>query len=207
MQRLLDVLASGVHDAKNQLFLAESLIAATEAKHGLDLSEARYAIEAAAGRLTRTLSAYHLLREDARLSVLPCVIADLCEEVALAQRQHLEHAGLMLEVECSVVDEWALDRDLVTDILNNAVQNAGRFATSRIRLEAKLDDGWLCFAVADDGPGFSRDASGEIRRGTGLTVAERIARLHERHQPPRQGALRLAGGGPLGGALLELRLP
>ena len=50
MHRLLDVLASGVHDAKNQLFAAESMVAAVEAAHGVDLGEARYAIEAAAGR-------------------------------------------------------------------------------------------------------------------------------------------------------------
>ena len=55
MQRLLDILASGVHDAKNQLFVAESIIAAAERTHGVDLAEARYAIEAAAGRLSRTL--------------------------------------------------------------------------------------------------------------------------------------------------------
>ncbi len=48
MHTLLDVLASGVHDAKNQLFVAESLIAAAEAKHGIELGEARYAIEPAA---------------------------------------------------------------------------------------------------------------------------------------------------------------
>ena len=40
MNTLLDILASGIHDAKNQLFLAESLIAATEAQHGLALGEA-----------------------------------------------------------------------------------------------------------------------------------------------------------------------
>ena len=39
-----------VYDTKNQLFYAESQIAEAEAKHGIDLSEARYAIETAAVR-------------------------------------------------------------------------------------------------------------------------------------------------------------
>lgn len=52
MHTLLDVLASGVHDAKNQLFVAESLITAAETQYGVELGEARYAIEAAASRLS-----------------------------------------------------------------------------------------------------------------------------------------------------------
>jgi hypothetical protein len=39
MQRLLDILASGVHDAKNQLFIAESMIAASEAAHGISMGK------------------------------------------------------------------------------------------------------------------------------------------------------------------------
>ena len=57
MHTLLDVLASGVHDAKNQLFVAESLITAAETQYGVELGEARYAIEAAATRLSRTRAA------------------------------------------------------------------------------------------------------------------------------------------------------
>ena len=37
--KALDLLASGIHDAKNQLFSAESLIAAAETAHGIDLGE------------------------------------------------------------------------------------------------------------------------------------------------------------------------
>ncbi len=202
MHRLLDVLASGVHDTKNQLFYAESQIAEAEAKHGLDLSEARYAIETAAVRLTRTLTAYHLLRNDATLAVVPVVVADLCDEVVLDQRRHLAHAGIELVHSCSVQDEWPLDRDLITDVLNNAVQNAGRHARSRVRLTAWNEGDGLHFRVEDDGPGYADPDGG---RSTGLIVAERVASLHERQG--RCGSMHLANGGELAGAVFELRLP
>lgn len=205
MHRLLDILASGVHDAKNQLFLAESQIARLEAEAGVDLAEARYAIEAAANRLSRTLAAYHLMRKGAALAVVPAVVGDLCDEVALAQRQHLAHAGIALEVACNVRDEWPLDRDLVTDILNNAVQNAGRHARSRVRLSAGTDGEGLVLRVEDDGPGFARLEDGLPGEGTGLVVAQRLAALHVRHR--RSGHLTLGNGGALGGAVFELRLP
>lgn len=202
MHKLLDILASGVHDAKNQLFIAESLIAAAEAQHGLTMSEARYAIEAAGDRLSRTLAAYGILRHDATLAVTPALVGDLCEEVGLAQKNHLAGENIELTVDCQVFDEWPLDRDLVTDMLNNAVQNAGRFARSQIRLSAREQDGWLVLAVEDDGPGF---AALPPTHGTGLMVADRLAALHARKG--QQGKLHLSNGSSLGGARFELRLP
>jgi len=202
MNKLLDILVSGVHDAKNQLFIAESMIAASEAAHGIAMGEARYAIESAADRLSRTLTAYHLLRDDTVAAVTPSIVGDICDEVMLAQQKHLTARNITLTAECSVLDEWPLDRDLITDMLNNAVQNASRHARQRVRLSAVTDDGWLVLSVDDDGPGF---ATLPPERGTGLMVAERLALLHKRRN--RQGSLQLSNQGALGGAHFELRLP
>ena len=202
MQTLLDILASGVHDTKNQLFLAESLLSAAESAHGIDLGEARYAIEAASARLNRTLAAYRLLREGTGLAIVPTVVGDLIDEIALEQKAHLGKLGISLEIDCPVVDEWALDRDLVADMLNNAVQNAARFAKQRIRLAARVDDDTLLLSVDDDGPGFN---SLPPTTGVGLQLAARLAELHVRRN--RHGNLGLSNDGPLGGAHFVLRLP
>lgn len=202
MHTLLDVLASGVHDAKNQLFVAESLIAATEAQHGIELGEARYAIETAAHRLSRTLAAYSVLRQGATPAVTPVIVGDLCDEAVLDQKKHLARSGIALTATCSVLDEWLLDRDLVADMLNNAIQNAGRHARRKVHLDARVDDGWLLLSVEDDGDGF---ATLPPASGTGLMVAQRLAELHARRG--RQGKLTLNNGAGLGGARFELRLP
>ena len=130
------------------------------------------------------------------------MLADLVAEVGLDQKKHLAAAGIELSQSCSVVDEWPLDRDLVTDMLNNAIQNAGRYARSRVHIDARLDAGWLVFSVEDDGPGF---ATLPPACGTGLTVAHRLAFLHRRQE--RDGSLHLSNGASLGGARFELRLP
>jgi signal transduction histidine kinase len=202
MYDLLDILASGVHDAKNQLFVAESLIASAELEHGLDMGEARYAVEAAAERLSRTLTAYRLLRQGEQASICPVIVGDLCAEIALAQQRHLAAKHIRLEVDCQVIDECLFDRDLVTDMLNNAVQNAARFARSEVRLGAWLDGETTVFRVEDDGPGY---ASLPPSFGIGLMVAERLAIIH--HRQGRHGSLHLTNGGRLGGACFEVRLP
>ncbi len=202
MHRLLDILASGIHDTKNQLFSAESLVAGSEAKHQIDLFEIRYAIEAAADRLSRTLAAYQLMRHGAQLAVVPAIVSDLCEEVGLAQKHHLVNAGISLTIDCQTFDDWPLDRDLVTDMLNNAIQNAGRFARCAIRLSAFVQDEELVLRVEDDGAGFSTLPPA---MGTGLIVAEKLAALHSRQE--HHGSLHLSNGSALGGACFELRLP
>ena len=202
MHRLLDILASGIHDTKNQLFSAESLVAASEAEQRIDLSEVRYAIESAANRLSRTLAAYQLMRHGAQLAIVPVIVPDLCAEVALAQKHHLANSGITLTIDCQALDDWPLDRDLVTDMLNNAVQNAGRVARREIRLSAIEQGDELILRVEDDGPGFSTIPP---TVGTGLIVAEKLAALHRRQN--RQGSLHLSNGSTLGGACFELRLP
>lgn len=202
MQDVLDILASGIHDTKNQLFSAEALIAASEAHHEVDLSEIRYAIESAAERLSRTLVAYRLMRDGTQLAVVPTIVADLCAEVELAQKHHLEKAGLRLTIACQALDDWPLDRDLVTDMLNNAIQNAGRVARHEIRLSAIESDDVLILRVEDDGPGFSCLPPTD---GTGLKVASRLAELHRRKD--RCGKLMLGNDSLLGGARFELQLP
>lgn len=202
MQRLLDILASGIHDTKNQLFVAEALIAAREAEHRIDLGEARYAIEAAAERLSRTLASYRLLRHGAQLAIVPTIIGDLCAEVGLAQKAHLAANGITLNIDCQAPDAWPLDRDLIADMLGNAVQNAGRFARSQVRLTASECSDGLRFSVEDDGPGFAHFPPSS---GTGLLLAERLARLHTRQE--RHGSLRLSNDSRLGGARFELLIP
>lgn len=202
MHTLLDILASGVHDTKNQLFLAESLLSEAERTHGINLSEARYAIESAATRLSRSLAAYRLSRDGNRLSVRPVIVADLIEEVALEHRPHLEKLGLTLETACPVIDEWAFDRDLVADMLNNALQNAARFARQRVQISAGIEDDFLVLRVNDDGPGYTTLPPDS---GIGLQLATRLATRHLRQE--KSGSLTLDNGGSLGGALFMLRLP
>lgn len=202
MQHTLDILATGIHDAKNQLFRAETLAADLESRLGVDLGEVRYAIEAAAGSLVSTLDAYRLLGHTATPVVQPTVVIDLIDEVVLDQRRHLVAAGLELDVLPAPADAWPLLRGPVMALLNNALQNAGRFARRQIRLGARIDDEALVLTVEDDGPGF---ATLPPESGIGLVLAERVAALHERHG--RSGSLQLCNGGSLGGAVFSLRLP
>lgn len=207
MHHVLDILTSGVHDAKNQLFLAESLIVQAEAEHGIKLDEARFAIEQAAARLSQTLIAYKLRRHaGGSLSIGMVCVADLLEEAAIMNSSHCRYLGVAFTSQCAVDDSWLLDQELVLDMLSNAIQNASRHARACVHASAVIDQGFLLLRVEDDGPGFpTPDIDQMAGQGVGLFVARELARQHENHGV--HGSLRLFNGGRFGGAVFEVRLP
>lgn len=199
------ILLSGVHDAKNILFDALEKMRIT----GTDLHwshPAQQAIEQVSERLNQMLVAYRMANGGLVPSIYPVDLLPLVSEAVLRCFDGFD--GEVDVVVGELVDEsWPLDRDLITDVLVNAMENAKRYAKSKILIESRLEDGGLRIMVADDGAGFPATAGEEQRAGSsgiGLQLAHAIAALHERHG--RKGSLSLYNG-MLGGAVFDLWLP
>jgi len=96
------------------------------------------------------------------------------------------------------------DENLVGLALGAALQNAGRFARSRVELGCTMAaTGELAFTVRDDGPGLgTQEAKPSTGLGTALCAA--IAQAHRKGD--RCGSVTLENH-PEGGALFTLRLP
>lgn len=210
----VDVIASGIHDAKNGMFDALARIgAAMESIRGGQpglalpmLAETEQAVGGAAERLSKLLSAYRLARHENPVAMMPVDVRGLIEDVLI--RTDAGRGALSLISDCNCDDAWVCDRELVADSLVNAVQNALRHARAEVRVGAALDAGFLRLTVADDGPGFPEQMPAHAdgtRSGVGLFIAGRIAHLHVRHG--RHGQLTLTNGGALGGAIFQLSLP
>lgn len=114
--------------------------------------------------------------------------AEFLDEVASEARLMLPAAiAIELQNEAEQVPFWFIDRYLVSQVLMNAIHNAGKFSRSRIVLGCRERDGGLEFSVSDDGPGYP-DLPGyraalaveNAPRGTGLGLLfnERIAQAH-----------------------------
>ena len=199
--RAADVLASGIHDAKNRLFA----IGTKESADRCDWAEIQKLLLEVAFCLDRTLTAYRLLRYENMVAAVPVFIPHLVEDVLVRCQPQVR---VRITTDVGFQGEWPLSRELVAETLINALQNAGRFAKSLIRLRSYERDDMLVFEVNDDGPGFDDKAS--TGHSVGLYIAGRIAELHNylsQDGTTRQGKLVLANGGELGGALFLLELP
>ena len=203
MSQFADLAALTIHDVKNRL----ALVAARAEANG-DAETLRGVLEAAA-QLTDLLAWYRAEHDRLRVDIDARVPADLIEELSASLRRQ---TALEIVAESEAAPELAFyDETLVRMVVLDALYNAVRHARSRIVLRAGSDNGWLVFAVADDGPGYPPAILAEpvamqpiTRQGTGLGLhlAARIAALHENQG--QTGRIELNNDG---GAVFRLFLP
>ncbi len=134
----------------------------------------------------------------------PTDLRELAETLRLRHLPRASQRRVVIRVEGR--GRAKADRDMLERALDNLIDNAIRFAKSRVMI--RVGDGWI--EVADDGPGlpgnlealtkpykssrFQGVRSGSA--GLGLYIARRVAEIHHGRLAPCQS--------PLGGACLRL---
>jgi len=111
--------------------------------------------------------------------------------------------------------EAYVDPRRLDQLLGNLVSNAVRHASSRVEVVVSSDGDAAALIVADDGDGFTeavlprafdrfaRAGGGpatEVRTGLGLSIVRAIVDAHA-------GQVSARNGEPLGGGVVEVRLP
>ena len=127
-------------------------------------------------------------------------------KVAIASRSQERVDGAVAELNTYGAPVLGFyDPRLVRLCLESALDNAMRFATSRVELGAQQQGEYLVFTVDDDGPGpLAEPTQAPTSTGLGLRLCTLVAQAHERDG--RSGSARLLTR-PSGGARFELRLP
>ncbi|MEY4593232.1 MAG: hypothetical protein RIR18_2127 [Pseudomonadota bacterium] len=205
---LADILASGVHDVKNNLFSAESQLLSGS----VDTEAACVMIRSASIRLSKMLSAYHLLRHDLQLPMNMINVPDLIED-AILQAKESGAKKVSIAINQAFGEDWLLAREEINDVLVNALQNADRFAKNQIEIGIYLAEQNLVLEIHDDGPGFPDDlkiGKPDLKgHGLGLFIATHITAHHKRRHGEQmvEGSIQLGKSERLGGGLFTLRLP
>ncbi|MDE2606277.1 MAG: histidine kinase [Burkholderiales bacterium] len=139
----------------------------------------------------------------------PVLLPTVLDRVRDALRKVYADKGLAIATDCAPDLTWRIDEGDLFEILGNVMDNAAKWARTRVSARAWREGGRLHLRVEDDGPGFSDTESvrqihvrGDERvpgHGVGLAVVDDLVASHH-------GELKLSRG-PLGGALVEIVLP
>ena len=154
-------------------------------------------------------------RAEAQIGADRSEIGDVLARVAGTCSPALAARDIELEVRPPQAPTTAgVDAVVVERIVAPLLDNAGRYARSRVVLSARPADGGVLLTVADDGPGVpaaqrdaifepgarARLANGHGGAGLGLPLARRLAKAIG-------GDVTLAPGAPEPGAEFRVRLP
>jgi K+-sensing histidine kinase KdpD len=219
-----DLMASSIHDMKNSLMLQihalESVAGQLQGKGDPDSAQQMAGIVHEANRmnsnLIQLLALYKFDKAIYPMDEQEHCLLDLIEEAISQGKSSMAYKGVRVEVQCDADLFWYVDRDLITGILINALNNAYNYTKDCVRVIARIQDGWLELRVEDNGSGYPermlvnglapqgvRFASGST--GLGFHFAARAARMHK--NGGRQGALTIENGGSLGGGCFVVHLP
>lgn len=216
------VLASSVHDMKNSLAMMLGGMEALSDRCGPcpvgdDYRKLQYEGRRITGQLVQLLGMYRMQHEHYALNLHEHNVTEWLEELFLDHEGLLALKGISLELNCPEDLFWILDRELVGGILGSVINNAYRYARTRVLMAATEVDGMLEITVEDDGPGYPMsmlaDADGERSplsfttgsSGLGLYFARATARAHVRGGTA--GRISTSNGGIDGGGRFGLILP
>jgi len=165
-------------------------------------------------RMSRQVN-YHLARARAAASgaagAPPCPVADCAN--ALVRTVLTLYAGRGLEISSGVAPELRarVQREDLDEILGNLLDNACKWARSRIVLDASRSGAMLLLTLDDDGPGLTPAQRNVVLErgvrldeaspgsGLGLAIVRDLVELYG-------GSISLAAS-PLGGLRVEVSLP
>jgi signal transduction histidine kinase len=216
------VFACNIHDIKNLLFnllgtLDRAILEGGGGPEEQWMSQLRFDGQRINDKLVQLLAIYRIDAAHYEPDIDYRPVVEFIQDQLAESGPLAEARGILLEAGVAEDVAWVFDRDLVGGVIANALHNALSYARHRIRLSARLQEGFLVIAVSDDGDGYPPDIlslngaeSGQIdfksgRTGLGIMFCAIAAAAH--HNKETRGRIQLGNGGPLGGANFELWLP
>jgi two-component system sensor histidine kinase SenX3 len=221
-----DFIASSIHDMKNSLNMQisslEKIAVQCQQKGDTPTFEQLgimiYEANRMNGNLIQLLSLYKLGKSIYPMDISEQSVRDVIDEAILQDKSIMDFKGISLEVECDESCYWYFDRDLLTGILINALNNAYKYTSDKIRVVARIEGAFLELRVEDNGQGYPasmlRDDSVEAKKGVnfssgstglGFYFSSKVAAMHKNGL--NHGSLMIENGGAYGGGCFVVRLP
>jgi signal transduction histidine kinase len=159
---------------------------------------------------------YHLARSRATASSgaapgLRCSVLPSVEGLVRTMRRLYADRELTIDVDVSPRHEIRGRREDLDEMLGNLIDNACKWARSRVAVSSSIEDADLVIAVDDDGPGLDPSLRAQVLQrgvrvdqrvqgsGLGLAIVSELAELYG-------GSVALETS-PLGGTRARLQLP
>jgi two-component system sensor histidine kinase SenX3 len=223
---LTTLLASTIHDIKNTIGQLNNTLGEMVAECNLRgcetssrLNSLRYETNRMNGSLMQLLTLYKMNKSTISLNISNHNVFDFLEENILANAPLLDSKGITVELECAEDLVWFFDRELLSGVVNNILNNAYNYANDRMKVSACIENALLAIRIEDNGKGYPDSITSvpppqEPNRpvnfhsgstGLGLYFAAVIAVMHKNKD--KEGSIAISNGSTLGGGCFTIYLP
>ncbi len=226
-EKLLDFetsLASITHDMKNSLGMMlntmdeiESSCTPENCRSHKHLLQMKYEAKRVNNNLIQLLTLYKMDNDQFSINISHYPLCELLEEAILQNKPLLDYKGIEVITECPGDLFWFFDRNLISGVINNVLNNAFRYAKDKIKIRAYEDNGLLVISIEVNGEGYPDQMLGEGLRtsrgvsfktgstGLGLYFASIVAMIHK--NKGREGFISITNSSEYDGGCFKISLP
>lgn len=218
------VIASSVHDMKNSLSMLlntlDDIVSQCDpsvCQSVAQFSQLQYEGQRVNNHLIQLLTIYKIGNSQYSANINEQDVEDFLQECAMQYEALLSPKGIAIEVECKTGLMAFIDRELVSGVINNVVNNAYRYSKDKIVLGGSEQDGFVVISVSDNGRGYPEsmlmDSSSGVSgvnfssgsTGLGLYFSSLVAATHKTKE--RNGFIKCSNDGLDGGGRFSIYIP
>ena len=219
-----DVMAAAVHDMKNSIstliYSLDEIMAVCRDSGCKSYNSAphlKYEAKRLTNNLVQMLTLYKMQNSQYLFNLSYNSVLDFIEENILYHKSILDFRGINIEIECPDDLFCFFDRELVSGVINNVINNLFKYTKDKIKVRAQSKNGYVVINIDDNGggyPDFLITADKPVNEsicfetgstGLGLYFASIIAAMHENNG--KKGFISVNNNGEYGSGRFEIFLP
>jgi signal transduction histidine kinase len=219
------LLANSIHEVKNSLNMllnsVDQVLSTSDTNDATSkiFSQIQYEGKRVNDDLVGLLAIYRINNEQYNANIDEYSLREFLEENISQHEAMIRHRNIEEKLECDEDLYWFFDRDLITGVISNVVNNLYKYTKDKLVISAFKENDYLVIKVQDNGPGYpdnmlvSHDENVQQKNicfdkantGLGLYFSRLVAELHK--NKGLSGYITTTNEGIDGGGCFSIYLP
>jgi two-component system, OmpR family, sensor histidine kinase SenX3 len=219
------LLANSIHEVKNSLnMLLNSIDQVLSTSDGNNetnkiFSQIQYEGKRVNDDLVGLLAIYRINNEQYSANIDEYSVREFLQENISQHETMIRNRNIEETLECDKDLYWFFDRDLITGVISNVVNNLYKYTKDKLLISAFKEEGYLIITVQDNGPGYPENmlvshnedelqtniSFDQANTGLGLYFSKLVAELHK--NKGKNGYITTTNDGIDGGGCFSIYLP
>ncbi|GJM04336.1 MAG: sensor histidine kinase [marine bacterium B5-7] len=218
------LLASSIHEVKNSLNMLLNSIDQVVSEYDEEscpayksFSQIQYESKRVNDDLVELLAIYRIRNNQYVANIDEYSVSDFLNENIAQHGTMILNRKINYEIKCNDELNWFFDRDLLTGVISNVINNLYKYTKDKLQVSAIKKDGFLLIKIMDNGPGYPQDmlisnadnqksiSFDRASTGLGLYFSRLVAELHK--NKGKNGYITTTNDGLDGGGCFSIYLP